>query len=125
MNLLRRLWHDETGAVISTELVLAGSTLVAGMLVGMTTLRDQVVQELSDTAEAISEINQSYSYTGVTSHNAWTAGSDFDDKLDVGDANNGENGKDGGVDVTAPPEDEEGDGTPAQPAEETPPKNEA
>ena len=124
MNLFRRLWNDEGGAIVSTELVLVGSTLVAGMIVGMTSVRDQVVQELGDTAEAISEVNQSYSFTGVKSHNASTAGSDFEDQLDEGDADNGGNGKDGGIDVTVPPEDEAGS-SPTTPKEETPTENEA
>jgi Flp pilus assembly pilin Flp len=81
-SLLSRLWNDEAGFVISSELVLVATILVIGMIVGLTTVRDQVVQELADVAGAISDINQSYSYSAVTGHTSRTAGSDFIDKED-------------------------------------------
>ena len=34
MKLLRRLWTDEAGFVVSTELVLVATVLVIGLLVG-------------------------------------------------------------------------------------------
>ena len=80
-----RLWNDEAGFVISSELVLVATILVIGMIVGLTTVRDQVVQELADVAGAISDINQSYSYSGVRGHSATTAGSDFRDVHDFCD----------------------------------------
>jgi len=82
MNVLHRLWTDEAGFVVSTELVLVATTLVVGMLVGIVTVRDQVVQELGDVALAIGNINQSYQYEGVTGHTSATAGSDFLDQND-------------------------------------------
>ncbi|MDP7019653.1 MAG: hypothetical protein QGG36_27905 [Pirellulaceae bacterium] len=85
MNLVQRLWADEAGFVISSELVLVATVLVIGMLVGLATLRDQVLQELADVADAISEINQSYSFTGVTGHTATTAGSVYQDLEDFCD----------------------------------------
>jgi hypothetical protein len=51
----------------------------------LTTLRDQVVQELGDLAAAIGAINQSYSFSGVTGPSASTAGSVFADLKDAGD----------------------------------------
>ena len=82
---LTRLWNDEAGFVISSELVLVATILVIGMIVGLTTVRDQVVQELADVAGAISDINQSYSYSAVRGHTSVTAGSDFIDKQDFCD----------------------------------------
>jgi len=84
-NVFTRLWNDEAGFVISSELVLVATILVIGMIVGLTTVRDQVVQELADVAGAISDINQSYSYSAVTGHTSQTAGSDFIDKEDFCD----------------------------------------
>jgi len=77
--------NDESGFVVSSELVLIATILVIGMTVGVTTVRDQVVQELADVAGAISDVNQSYYYSGVTGHTAYTAGSDFRDKSDFCD----------------------------------------
>jgi Flp pilus assembly pilin Flp len=85
MRLLRRLWNDQRGFVISTELVLIAVLLVIGLIAGLTTLRDQVVQELGDLAAAIGAINQSYSFSGVTGHSASTAGSVFADLADFCD----------------------------------------
>ena len=85
MNMLTNFWNDEAGFVVSSELVLIGTILVLGVVVGLATVRDQVVQELGDLALAISNINQSYSFSGVTGHTSSTAGSIFDDELDFCD----------------------------------------
>jgi len=87
MNMLSNFWNDEAGFVVSSELVLIGTILVLGVVVGLATVRDQVVQELGDLALAISNINQSYSFSGVTGHTSSTAGSLFIDELDFCDAN--------------------------------------
>jgi hypothetical protein len=85
MSTLKRLWNEEDGFVVSAELVLIGTILVIGMIVGLASLRDQVVQELGDVAAAISQIVQSYSYSGITGHTSRIAGSKFDDKTDFCD----------------------------------------
>jgi hypothetical protein len=79
------MWRDEHGFVISSELVLVATILVIGMITGLTSVRDQVVQELADVAGAIAVVNQSYSYNGVTAHTASTAGSAFLDTDDFCD----------------------------------------
>ncbi len=95
MKLLTRLWADEAGFVVSSELVLIATVMVIGLLVGMTTVRDQVVQELADVADAVSEIDQSYSYSSVIGHTSSTAGSiftDTEDDCDVDGNNNSDSG---------------------------------
>ena len=82
MKLVQRLWNDEAGFIVSAELVLIATVLVIGMLVGLVTIRDQVVQELGDVADAISEIDQSYSYSGVVGHASSTSGTIFNDTHD-------------------------------------------
>lgn len=77
-----RLWQDDAGFVVSTELVLVATILVIGSIVGQATLRDAVIAELADTAEAINDINQSYSFTSVTGHSSSISGAIF---TDVGD----------------------------------------
>ena len=82
MKLMQRLWNDEAGFVVSAELVLIATVLVIGMLVGLVTIRDQVVQELADVADAFSEVDQSYSFSGVTGHASSTSGTIFNDESD-------------------------------------------
>ena len=89
--MMRQLWADENGFVVSTELALIATILVIGMVVGLTTIRDQVVQELADIAGMISQLNQSYSFSAITGHHSSTAGSygvDLVDSCDIscGDA---------------------------------------
>jgi Flp pilus assembly pilin Flp len=82
MKMLSRLWADEAGFVVSSELVLIATLAVIGLIAGLQTVRDQVLQELADTANAVSNVNQSYSFSGVTGHSSSTAGSIFVDQLD-------------------------------------------
>jgi hypothetical protein len=83
--MLKRLWNDEAGFIVSAELVLIATILVIGMIVGLVSVRDQVVQELADVAGAIAELNQSYSFSGITGHTSATAGSEFADETDFCD----------------------------------------
>ncbi len=83
---LLQLWNDEHGFVISSELVFVATLLVIGMVTGLTTIRDQVLGELGDVADAISEVDQSYSYSGVTAHASSTAGVNFADTNDFCEA---------------------------------------
>ena len=87
MKMFQQLWNDENGFVVSTELVLIATVLVLGMIVGLTTLRDQVIAELADVAAAFSNTNQTYSYSGITGHSSSTSGSYFDDNTDFCDLN--------------------------------------
>ena len=82
MKMIKRLWSDEAGFVVSSELILVGTVAVIGMLVGLAAVRDGVVSELSDVAGAVQDLNQSYSLNGVTGHSAATAGMSYLDGLD-------------------------------------------
>jgi Flp pilus assembly pilin Flp len=85
--MLRKLWNDEAGAIVSAEIVLVATILVIGMIVGLKSVRDAVVTELADVAQAIANISQSYSYSGVDGHAAGTTGSFFVDAQDFCDSN--------------------------------------
>jgi hypothetical protein len=85
MSMMDKLWNDEVGFIISSELILVATILVIGMIVGLTTVRDQIVQELADIAMAFSDVTQSYYYNGVTGHTSSTAGSNFIDQTDFCD----------------------------------------
>ncbi len=81
----KRLWRDEAGFIVSIELILISTIAVLGILVGLASIRDAVVSELSDVAGAVQDLNQSYAYFGVIGHASSTAGSDFVDGLDFCD----------------------------------------
>ncbi|RLS34820.1 MAG: hypothetical protein DWH81_15060 [Planctomycetota bacterium] len=90
--MLRQMWNDEAGFVVSAELVLVSSMLVIGLIVGLSEVQHAVVSELNDVADAIGEINQSYSYSGFHKTDrgqvhAVTYGSDFEDQRDDCDQN--------------------------------------
>lgn len=73
---LASLWADESGAIVSTELVLVGSLVVIAAVTGLSAVRDAVNAELAETAGAIGAINQSYSVGGT----AATPGFGYEDK---------------------------------------------
>jgi Flp pilus assembly pilin Flp len=81
----KQLWNDEAGFIVSAELVLVATILVIGMITGLTSVRDAVITELADVGQAISTINQSYSYGGAVAHCGSTAGSLFVDQTDFCD----------------------------------------
>ena len=81
LNLIR----DNRGFVVSIELIFLASIAVIGLVVGLTSVRDAVVSELSDTAGSVQDLNQSFNYNGAAGLSANTAGSDFEDALDFGD----------------------------------------
>ncbi len=66
MSVLRQLWMDEAGFIISTELVLVATILVLSMVVGMKKISSQVLAEMSDVGNAIGYLDQGYSYAGAT-----------------------------------------------------------
>jgi Flp pilus assembly pilin Flp len=83
--ILSRLWKEEAGAIISAEIVLVASILVIGVISGLKSLRDSVVTELADVAQAIANINQSYSFSGASGHHSFSPGSVFVDQTDFCD----------------------------------------
>lgn len=82
---LGKLWKEEAGAIVSAEIMLVASILVIGVIVGLKSLRDSVVTELADLAQALANINQSYSYSGVSGHHAFSGGGAFHDNADFCD----------------------------------------
>jgi hypothetical protein len=95
MQMLRRLWNDESGFIASTDLLILSTIVVLGMIVGLVTFRDQVVQELGDMAAAVGALDQSYSYGATVIGGFSVAGSSFADLSDFCDE---------GDNVGAPPE---------------------
>jgi Flp pilus assembly pilin Flp len=83
--MLNRLWNDETGAVVSAELVVVMTILVVGVITGLSSLRDAVITELADTGAAIGQLDQSYQIAAVTTPGASTAESRYEDQPDYCD----------------------------------------
>jgi len=65
--MLKTLWNDEAGVILSAELVLIGTILVLGMIVGLVELQHSIVSELSDLASAFGNLDQSYTVSGLGS----------------------------------------------------------
>lgn len=74
--------QDEAGFVVSTELIFITTIVVIGMITGLTTVRDQVGLELADVADAVSELDQSFSFAAITATVGSVAGSTFNDQPD-------------------------------------------
>lgn len=89
---ISRLWNEESGAVVSAEIMLVATILVLGVIVGLKSVRDSVVTELADVGQAFANINQSYCYSGTTGHGASSGGGHFQDQTDFCD-----NGSDSGT----------------------------
>lgn len=85
------LIQDESGFIVSAELVLVATVLVLGMLVGMSQVQHAVVEEMNDVAHAIGALNQSYYFSGFRARKwaGWTksrtTGSAFYDFADTCD----------------------------------------
>ena len=77
MSLFKRLWNEETAAVVSAEAVMVGSIVVVGATVGLKTASTAVNEELTDVAHAIRSLDQSYHYDGFKTNRAFTASSSF------------------------------------------------
>lgn len=93
IGVLHALWSDDRGFIITAELVMIATIVVLGLIAGLTCVRDAVTCELTDVADSIGSLNQSYSYSGM--HGCWTprcgthaytAGSAFYDCEDNGEA---------------------------------------
>ena len=81
--LMLRMWQDDSGALIATEWVFVATILVLGAITGLVAVRQAVIAELHDVANALLALNQSYSFSGQSNCESSTAGSSF---KDVGDS---------------------------------------
>jgi Flp pilus assembly pilin Flp len=75
MLLIQLFWADESGFIVSAELVLISTITVLGMVVGLSEVAIAVTGELNDVGAAIGALNQSYSFAGFTITSGSTTGS--------------------------------------------------
>ena len=92
--MLTKLLHDESGVIISAELVLVLTVAVLAMVVGLSEVAVAVNTELNDISNAVGSLNQTFSYTGFRGKDSGAgklkskvAGSKFNDGADDCDAN--------------------------------------
>src|SRR5436853_5130256 len=71
--MLRNFWNDESGFLVSSELVLIATICVIGLIVGLVEIEWSVVGELNDVGDAIGSINQSFQFAGFTSFKTQSA----------------------------------------------------
>jgi hypothetical protein len=87
--MLRNLLNDESGFLVSAELVLIFTLVFCAVAVGVGVVKDSLATELGDIGGAIGALDQSYSYaslgapkTAGNGSHATCAGSGFNDKED-------------------------------------------
>jgi Flp pilus assembly pilin Flp len=89
--MLRRLYRDECGAVVSAELALVLTIVVNGLIVGLNEIAVSLNQELNDVSNALGTLDQSFGYTGYqaagTKLKSFAAGTTFIDAADECDTN--------------------------------------
>src|SRR5688572_1638500 len=54
--LMFRLWNEDCAAILAAEIMLVASILVIGVVVGLAAVRDSVVTELADVAQALANL---------------------------------------------------------------------
>ena len=63
--LMKMLWKDEGGFILSTEAMILWTIVVLGMVVGLVAVRDAAVTELTEVANTILTFDQTYGYDGA------------------------------------------------------------
>lgn len=90
--MLKKLWNNEDGMIVSAELALVLTVGVLAMIVGISEVAVAVNTELNDISNAIGSMNQSYVVSGFHATSGYkvksaVAGSAFTDGLDDCDTN--------------------------------------
>ena len=81
-SLLRKLWSDDDGAIISVEFILVVSILIFGIIPGLVALRNSVNAALTSTGNLINALLPSFTFSG------WLVGaSGGDPSLNVAQVN--------------------------------------
>ena len=73
--MMLKLWKDDCGALIATEWVFVATILVLGSITGLVAVRQAVISELTEFANALLSLNQSFSFSGQSNCKSSTAGS--------------------------------------------------
>ena len=91
--MLRKLWDDDCGFVISAELTLVLTIAVLAMVVGLSEMAVAINTELNDLSNAFGHLRQTYRYNGFVANDGGQkskssyAGSTWTDNIDDCDDN--------------------------------------
>lgn len=84
--MLHNFWNDESGFLVSAELVLVATITIIALVVGLSEIAVALNTELDDVANAIGSLNQSYGFSGFHAVSdkakSYSSGSRFDDASD-------------------------------------------
>ena len=72
MGLLRRLWNDDRGAIISVEFILIVAILIFGLIPGLVALRNSVDAALGTIGNVLTTIVPNFTFSGFGIGNAGT-----------------------------------------------------
>ena len=64
MNLLKKMWTDEVGVILSAETVMLGTIGVLAMTAGVGVMGSAMNEELADVSRAFRSFDQSFQVTG-------------------------------------------------------------
>ncbi len=64
VSLFRKLWHDDKGAVLTSELILITAITVLGAIPGLVALRNAENASLATLANSLLAIQTSFSFSG-------------------------------------------------------------
>jgi Flp pilus assembly pilin Flp len=76
------LMLDESGYIVSAELVLIATIGVLALVVGLSEVSLSINNELADVANAFSAVNQSFQASGMSGQGANGSGSSFSNQSD-------------------------------------------
>jgi len=69
LGLLKKLWNDDAGFVLSSELMLIATIVVLSVIVGLSEVSLAINSELNDVAHAFGAVNQGYNGGSNSSQN--------------------------------------------------------
>jgi Flp pilus assembly pilin Flp len=74
-HLMRKLWRDDCGALISSEFLFVATILVIGVIVGLTNVRAGLNAELTALGNAFLTLSQGFAISGQSGTYSTTDGS--------------------------------------------------
>jgi hypothetical protein len=86
--MIRQFWSDDSGAgFITAEWLFFFTIVVLGSITGLVAVRQALISELTETAQALLALNQSFSFSGQSNCESSTAGSSASDTTNtIGEA---------------------------------------
>jgi hypothetical protein len=74
--MLCNLWQDDGGStLVTSEILFLFAILILGIITGLVALRQALISELTESAQALLALNQTYSFSGQSNCESSTGGS--------------------------------------------------